>query len=178
MLPPQQPEPEHQSWNLGLKAGVLLPGSVYIEEADQSFDTSTGPLFVATLDAMVATKLSIGAFLLHARPSVTVAGTSYDANVTTLGGTIKGRFGRPDGIQFRPGIAFGYQTISSSDSDAVDAVKGFDIAAIAELSIPTGGSLRIPIELSFISQPTGGNDDTEVTFSPIFYLAGGIEFGG
>ncbi len=177
---PQPPaeEPE-QSWDLALKAGVLLPGSVYVEVADQSFDTSTGPLLVASLDAMVARRLSLGAFLQHARPTVTILGDDYGAAITTFGGTIKGRFGQLDGIQFRPGLAIGYQIIASTGSSTtLEDVKGVDLGGLLEVSIPTGGAIRIPLELGFISQPAGGNSDTNVTFSPIFYLAGGVEFGG
>jgi hypothetical protein len=33
-------------------------------------------------------------------------------------------------------------------------------------------------ELGFITQPSGGNEDSDVTFGPIFYLAFGYQFGG
>ena len=174
-VPPPAEEPATQSWNLGIKAGFLAPGSVYVEEVDEDFDLNAGPLLLATFDAMVAPKLSIGVFLLHARPTVTVFDEDYDANITTFGGTIKGRFGGADALQVRPGLAVGYQLISSDEG--VDDVKGLDVGGLVELSIPAG-SIRVPIELGFISQPAGGNDDSDVTFSPIFYLAGGIEFGG
>ncbi len=174
--PPAEPT---ESWDLALKAGVLMPGSVYVEIADRDFDTSAGPLFLASVDAVVAPKLSLGAFLLHARPSVTVLGDDYGGTITTFGATIKGRFGKPGAIQFRPGIALGYQLIGSSESNSgLDDVKGFDVGGLFEVSIPTGGSLRVPLEVGFISQPAGGNSDTDLTFSPIFYLAAGIEFGG
>ncbi|MEZ4225335.1 MAG: hypothetical protein R3B13_30570 [Polyangiaceae bacterium] len=167
---------EEESWNVGVKAGVLTAGSVYVEVADRSFDTSAGLLLLANVDAMVGKRLSMGAFVLNAHPSVTVLGTDYDATITTLGGTIKGRFGPSGGVSIRPGIAFGYQLISG-DGPATDDVKGFDIGAVLEIAIPVGG-LRVPLEVGFISQPAGGNDATDLTFAPIPYLAGGVEFGG
>ena len=33
-------------------------------------------------------------------------------------------------------------------------------------------------EVGFISQPAGGADDYDLTFGPIFYIAGGASFGG
>jgi hypothetical protein len=148
-----QPQPGYapppdtsESWDLGLKAGALLPGSVYVEIADRDFDTALGPLFMVSADAVVAPKLSLGAFLLHARPSVTILGDDYGGSITTFGATIKGRFGKPDAIQFRPGIAIGYQLISSDNSNLSD-VKGLDVGALFEVSIPTGGSLRVPLEV-------------------------------
>ncbi|MCA9597771.1 MAG: hypothetical protein KC776_30875 [Myxococcales bacterium] len=177
----QQPyaAPTDPTWSLGLKAGVLVPGSVYVKELDRNLDTSMGPLALASIDGIVAPKLSLGAFLLHARPSLDVGGDDLSTAITTLGATIKARFGDPQAIQFRPGIAFGYQLIDLTEGDDdFDVIKGFDIGGLFEVSIPTGSSLRVPIELGFISQPVGGNDQTDVTFSPIFYLAAGVEFGG
>jgi hypothetical protein len=167
---------DEESWNLGLKAGLLASGSVYVEIADRSFDTSAGPLLLLSADAVVAKRFSLGVFLLNAHPSVTVLGTDYDTSITTMGTTLKGRFGPSGGVSIRPGMAFGYQRLSS-DATSADDVQGLDLGVLVEVSIPTG-SVRIPLEFGIISQPVGGNDDTEITFAPIFYLAGGVEFGG
>lgn len=161
-----------QTWNAGIKAGVLFPGEVFIEAADAWLDTETGWMINITADFMVAPKLSIGGFLLHS--STTDATFGESANVNTFGGTIKGRFKTANGIQFRPGVALGYQLTSGNE---FEEVTGFGIGALLEVAFPIGGGRRITGEFSFISQPSGGNDDTEVTFPPIFYLAIGIEFG-
>ncbi len=169
-------ESDDENWSVGLKAGALMGGSVYVERFDESFDSNPGALFLVTLDAVVGRRISLGAFLLHARPSVTVLDTDYDTPITTVGATIKGRFGPSGGVSIRPGIALGYQRMTIEGQDT-DEVKGLDLGAMLEVSIPAGG-VRIPFEVGIISQPVGGNDDSEVTFAPIPYLAGGVEFGG
>jgi hypothetical protein len=161
-----------RSWQVGAKAGVLLPGSVYIEAFDQSVGTELGMVAELTADATVAPKLTIGGFFLLARTTDEIAGEG--ARVTTLGGTIKGRF-QAGKMELRPGAAIGYQLING---DAFREVKGFDVAAILEAAYPLAANRALLFELSFISQPSGGNDDSDVTFSPILFLAAGYEFGG
>jgi hypothetical protein len=163
-----------QSFNVGLKAGVLFPGTVDVEGVD--LDLEAGPLFHASVDLVVAPKLSLGAFLLFARTQP--EDIDRDVSILTLGATIKGRFiGGPGELQLRPGIMLGYQKISVENVS--DDSTGMDVGAVAELSIPFGGGFTAAlIELGFITQPVGGNDDAEITFGPIFFLTGGIEFGG
>ena len=166
---------QEQTWNFTFKGGLLLPGSVTVEGYD--FDTGTGWLLNAHFDGYVAPKLSIGAFLMLAGPSVTVYGDDYGANITTIGATLKGRFTTQSGLQLRPGIAFGYQ-MTSSDAYS-DNVTGLDVGGFLEVAKPLkGGKNALVGELGFMTQPSGGNEDADVTWGPIFYLAFGYEFGG
>ncbi len=168
---------QEQKWNFTFKGGLLMPGGVTIDPPGWSFDTGMGWLVNAYFDAMVAPKLSIGAFLMLAGPSVTVLGDDYGVTVTTLGATVKGRFTLQNGMQLRPGFALGYQMIST---DAVDeGTNGFDVGGLFEVVKPlAGGKNALVGELGFITQPSGGNEDSDVTFGPIFYLAFGYQFGG
>ena len=161
-------------WNVNLKAGVLTAGEVYIEEADTTIDTEAGFLGQVDLDAYVAPMLSLGVFVLIATTEESESGE--EGTVTTIGGTLKGRFGG-DRFEIRPGVAFGYQQIDV-DVSGVKDTKGFDVAAVLEFAYYTSKKMAIVGELSFISQPAGGNDDSDVTFAPIMYFAGGVEFGG
>lgn len=166
---------QDQKWNFTFKGGLMMPGSVDVEGYE--FDTGTGWLLNAYFDAYVAPKLSIGAFLMLAGPSVTVTGDDYGVNITTIGATLKGRFTLQNGLQLRPGIAFGYQ-MTSSDA-YTDNVTGLDVGGIFEIAKPLkGGKNALVGELGFITQPSGGNEDADVTWGPIFYLAFGYEFGG
>jgi hypothetical protein len=168
---------QEQKWNFTFKGGLLMPGSVTIDPPGWDFDTGAGWLFNANFDAMVAPKLSFGGFLMLSGPSVTLLGDDYGVTVTTLGATIKGRFNLQNGMQLRPGLAIGYQ-MTSSDA-YTDNVKGLGIGGIFEVVKPLANSKNALVgELGFITQPSGGNSDVDVTFGPIFYLAFGYEFGG
>ncbi len=67
-----------------------------------------------------------------------------------------------------------------TSSDAYDDnVTGLDVGGIFEIAKPLkGGKNALVGELGFITQPSGGNEDADVTWGPIFYLAFGYEFGG
>jgi len=168
---------QEQKWNFTFKGGLLMPGAVTIDPPGWDFDTGIGWLANAYFDAMVAPKLSFGGFVLLSGPSVTVLGDDYGVTVTTLGATVKGRFTLGNGMQLRPGLAIGYQMIST---DAVDeGTKGLDVGGIFEIVKPLANSKNALVgEIGFITQPSGGNEDVDVTFGPIFYLLFGYEFGG
>jgi len=168
---------QEQKWNFTFKGGLLLPGGVTIDPPGWSFDTGAGWLVNGYFDAIVAPKLAIGAFRMLAVPSVTVLGDDYGVTVTTLGATMKGRFTLQNGMQLRPGLAIGYQMIST---DAVDeGTNGLGIGGLFEVVKPLANSKNALVgEVGFITQPSGGNEDSDVTFGPIFYLAFGYQFGG
>ncbi len=166
---------QEQTWNFTFKGGLLMPGTVTVSPPGWDLDTNMGWILNAYYDAMVAPKLSIGGFLV-------LAGTSVDeadegAMITTLGATIKGRFTLQNGMQLRPGLALGYQMTSSDAFD--DGLKGLDVGGIFEVVKPLANSTNALVgELGFITQPSGGNDDADVTWGPMFYFAFGYQFGG
>lgn len=169
---------QEQKWDFTFKGGLLMPGGVTIDPPGWSFDTGTGWLVNAYFDAMVAPKLSIGAFLMLAGPSVTVLGDDYGVTVTTLGATMKGRFTLQNGMQLRPGLAIGYQMINT-DAPGAEGTKGLGVGGLFEVVKPLANVKNALVgELGFITQPSGGNSDVDVTFGPIFYLAFGYQFGG
>lgn len=153
----------------------MLGGSIYIEEFDDSFDTEAGGLFLARIQGFVGPKISVGAQALLAYPTLTVGGSDFDLSLMNFAPTLSAHFGS-DALMISPGVAFAYQTISTDDLDST--VEGFSPGAFIELSFPFSKAVRGAAEAGFISQPSGGNEDTEVTFGPIFYLAVGLSVGG
>lgn len=164
--------PAEKRWWLGAKAGFLLPGTVTIDGTD--FDSDSGLLANITLDGVVAPRLCLGGFLLYGSSGLE---GEVDATVITVGGTIKGRF--PAGnMEIRPGIVLGYQTITGEAFEDSDDSTGIDVGGTVELAVPISPKSDFLGEIGFVSQPGGGNEDSEITFGPIFYIAGGASFGG
>jgi len=50
-----------------------------------------------------------------------------------------------------------------------------DISCI-ELQYLIGSDYTVFGDFGFLTQPTGGNDVADITWAPIFYIAGGICF--
>jgi hypothetical protein len=148
--------------------GYLNGGDVAVE--DDEVETDGGPLVSLAVDSIVSPRMSLGLFAI----ATSLDAGDSTARITTLGGTIKARFGAPTGTQVRVGVALGYQRITIEDAD-IEAIQGFDIAPIVEVAFPTSKSMRVVLQASALSQPAGGNSDVEVTFAPMGYLAALVE---
>ncbi len=159
-----------KSWTASVKGGLLFPGEVYFAEYDAYADTNSGPLLIGQVDALLGPKFSAGAVLLLAFTGI----DQGSARITTIGPTLKARFAF-DRFELRPGLVLGYQMITPEEGDGS---QGFDAGLLVEGVFSPGGTLHGAVELGFITQPAGGNDATDLTFGPIVYVAGGIEFGG
>jgi hypothetical protein len=160
-----------QNWNMNIKGGVMLPGTVSIEGVE--FDTETGWIINTAYDAMVAEKLSMGGYFFYS--GVTAEYNGEGANIMAIGGTIKGRFPMRGGNQIRAGIILAYQMTSG---DVFDDVEGLNVGFTGEFIFPLKNKKAVVTEIGFTTQPAGGNADADVTWAPIFYLTVGYEFGG
>ena len=160
-----------QNWNMNIKGGMMLPGTVTIEGVD--FDTESGWIINTAYDAMVAEKLSMGGYFFYS--GITAEYNGEGANIMAIGGTLKGRFKMRGGNQIRPGIIFAYQMTSG---DVFDDVEGLNVGFTGEFVLPLKNNNAVVAEVGFTTQPAGGNADADVTWAPIFYLTVGYEFGG
>jgi hypothetical protein len=65
----------------------------------------------------------------------------------------------------------------TSGLERMDNVSAFGIGPSIEVQFATGSVVAPHVEIDFLSQPAGGNDYTDITFSPIFYLGAGCSLG-
>lgn len=165
---------QEQSWNWNFKGGIMLPGTVTIEGFGDA-DTELGWIVNTAFDALVAEKFSMGGYLFYSGITEAESGESYGANVLSIGGALRGRFKLQGGIQLRPGIVLAYQ---STTGDAFDDLTGLNIGLSFDVVFPLKGFNAIVGELGFMTQPSGGNEDVNVTWAPIFYITVGYEIGG
>jgi hypothetical protein len=162
---------QSQSWNFNIKGGMLMPGTVSVEGFE--VDTDMGWIANAAFDALLAEKISMGGYFFYAGTSAEESDET--ANIMTIGGTIKARFTLQGGTQIRPGVILAYQMTTG---EAFDDVNGLNVGFTGEVAFPLKNKNAIVTEIGFTSQPSGGNEDAEVTWAPIFYLTVGYEFGG
>lgn len=164
------------SFTANIKGGLLLPSSGAVEVADFGWqlDTKISPLLKADLDAILIPKLSMGVYVLFT--PMGVEDSDEKANLFSFGGTIKPRFMLANGLQLRPGLAIGYNAMSFTAFD--DKGKGLNVGFQFEASKKVNDKFGVVGEFGFITQPVGGVQDvTDITYSPIFYICLGIEFG-
>lgn len=164
------------SFTANVKGGLLLASNDNIEvsDFDMTLDSKTSPFLKADLDAILMPKLSMGVYALFT--PIGIKDSDSKGNLFSFGGTIKPRFTLSSGLQVRPGIAIGYNSLTSEDFD--DPSKGLNVGFQLELAKKVNDKLGIVGEFGFITQPVGGiKDVTDITYAPIFYLCLGIEFG-
>lgn len=161
-----------RSWALSAAAGVAFPGTITVESTD--LDTKTGFDLRAAADFFVVPKLSLGVYVQ--RTSTSLEDRDYDVAVTGLGGTIVGHFGAANQGHLRAGLGIAYQ-IDTVDLPGARDAKGLGLSPFIGYVQPLQGGASIFGQLGFITQPTGGNSDVDVTWGPIFTLQLGAEFG-
>jgi hypothetical protein len=157
-----------ESWRIGIVAGLLTGGDVYID--GHHADSDAGFMLQGTWDSLIAAGFSVGLYGLLASSEV----KNDEVRLYSLGATLKKGFGDRAGMQFRLGLNLGYQILSPDDGHST---KGLNVGGQAEVALPIGSRLNLLAQLGFISQPAGGNDDADVTFAPILYVGAGLEFG-
>jgi hypothetical protein len=162
---------QEKTTEFGVTGGLLLAGEVYLAEFDTWLDSDTSFLARLTYDSYQIPSLGFGGFLNFA--SVGVEGES--GTMVTIGGAIKPRWyvGAAKDQKIDVGLGIGYRSLSS-DSFSED-VSGLALNLSAEYMKPFGDRQLI-VDIGFITQPTGGNDATDVTWPPIWYLTAGIAF--
>ena len=179
-----QDQSEFKPFDFGISVGMLMPGEIGIARVGD-IATSSSPIFKAHFDAYLIEKLSMGLFASYLTmtmdhfkgSSETIPDAYNSATGFEVGFTIKPCFKLNEGLTMKPGVECGYRNISPEVLEDVEggAVDGFALGANVEFKFKTGGVSPF-IMPGFISQPAGGNDFSDVTWAPIFYVAGGIEF--
>ncbi len=164
------------SFAVNFKGGLLFGSNdnISVSDFDLTLDSKTSPFIKADLDGILIPKLSMGVYALFT--SIGIKGFDSPGNLLSFGGTIKPRFTLASGMQIRPGLAIGYNHLTSDEF--LDASKGLNVGGQLELAKKVNDKLIVVGEFGFISQPVGGiKDVTDITFAPIFYFCLGIEFG-
>lgn len=165
------------SWGVALKGALLTEGEVRLDGDDfeAKMQTETAILGVVEAHRWVAEGFGIGVYGAFATLSVEDTDDG-EATLRVVGATLKTRFDMGDATELRLGVNIGYQQVEPEDSDS-DEINGLGVGATADLVFGTA-STRFLGTVGFLSQPSGGNDDIELTFEPIWYFGAGVEFGG
>ena len=159
-----------KKWHVSGKLGLSLGGDVNIDPPDRDFEVDSHMQFSGDVDAMVAEKLSVGGRFKLSFPEVGDEGET----LLGIGPTIKAHFQPHEKLKVSPGIAILYHNLSSVAGG--DNVTGLGTEFFAEVGTPITKDLDLIGEFGFNAQPTGGNNDVDVTWAPMFYLVFGVRY--
>ncbi|MCB0278435.1 MAG: hypothetical protein KDD94_02980 [Calditrichaeota bacterium] len=156
---------EDREMDIGLTAAYWLEGDADIDGFTATKDGSF--MFRGFIDGYLMPKFAMGAYI-NVTP---YSQEGIDFTGLEFGMAIKPRFILSNGkAAIKPGLNIGYRSISS---DFFDTVSGLGVNLSIEYQIMTDANI-FHIEGGFLSQPAGGNDDSDVTWAPVFYVGGGI----
>ncbi len=195
----QQP---FKPYEIGISAGAVLPGSIWLSMVHDNVITSISPMVKVSCDAYLVPKLAIGVYGSavfatmdrleepdqHCAAADSVLDRYRHVTAYEIGGAIKPCFRAGERVVIKPGLEFGYRRMSSdlevsyyygyygSETVRFGQAHGLGLNGSLEVIMRTGGPVSPSVTLGMMSQPVGGNEDTEVSFAPVLYLCGGVSF--
>lgn len=157
---------------LGVKAGLITGGEFWVEDYPYDMETDMSFSFGSYLDHKLGEKITGGLYLDAHNFSV------YEENklFMDMGITIKALIGSSKSkLTIKPGIGFGYGMLGELKPLA-DASNYFMLRAACEAVFSTPGNISWLGEVGIMGAATGGNDDADMGFGPMFLIRGGMAF--
>jgi len=172
---------ENRSHDIGLYGGVLFPGTISIDSdvASIDVDSEMGFTLKGYFDQFVLPMFAVGVYGQYSSTTLTYGDLEVSADMYEFGLTFKPKFMITPTSAIKPGLEIGYRK-STRESFAPDDIltdaDGLALNMSAEVQFMLDNGYIFGITLGFITQPTGGNEEADVTWAPIFYALAGIVF--
>lgn len=158
--------------DIGIGLGYLFEGEAYFAFPDVYSGTAGSVFLRFFYDHYFSEKITAGGYVQFAP---TAEFFRFDnASMIELGLAFKPRFILADQFALKPGFNVGYRKFSS-DNDFVDS-NGLATNLSIELQYDWQRTFIPFFELGFLAQPAGGNDFTDITFGPKWYIMVGADF--
>ncbi|MFZ2905787.1 MAG: hypothetical protein WAZ98_06265 [Cyclobacteriaceae bacterium] len=159
-----------------ISVGYMFEGEGYAAYFDQYFSVGETILIRSEFDhyfSAMGNRFGFGAYYMLGFPYY-----SYVYEVVTMhefGLVLKGRLNAGEKLLIKPGIYTGYRSYSGGEYTTVGPGTGFGLNASLAFQFQTNG-IKPFIDLGIMTQPAGGNDETDITYSPTFQINFGITF--
>lgn len=172
---------EDKEYDIGIGTGVWLSGNAYVSLLDEDIEKEDTFFLRSFIDYYLIPELAIGGYINYSdvefkeSKSISFVGSDkvYEipesgVSMIEFGATIKPRFILSPRMAVKPGFNVGQRRFIS-DSDFMES-KGLGLNGSCEIQYLFSERMTFFGEIGFLMQPWGGNEDTDITFSPIFYL--------
>jgi len=168
-----------KKFDFGIAPGVLFSGDIYISLYGEKVNQNSSFLIRTYADAFVIPQISFGLYFnyttLNLAKDIDIFGEKIERTGTPIweiGASIKPRFILSEKFALKPGFNIGHRQFAGEND--FTTWQGLALNASCELQYSLPGQVNIFAETGFLYQPYGGNEDTDITFDPIFYLVFGI----
>jgi hypothetical protein len=168
---------QNRTRDIGLFGGVLLPGTISIEDVD--VDTEMGFTLKAYFDQFVSPMFAVGVYGQYCNTTLTYGDLEAGADMYEFGLSFKPKFMISPDAALKPGLEIGYrkssrESLAPGDTDT--DVDGLAVNFAAELQFILSNDYVLGLTFGFIAQPAGGSENADVTWAPIWYAMAGIVF--
>jgi hypothetical protein len=170
---------EDKKIEFGLAPGLLFSGDVYISLLGGKVTQQSNFLLRSYVDAYVIPQIAFGLYFnyssLNLENDLEIFGKEIKKSGTSIigvGGTIKPKFIISPTVAIKPGFSIGHRQFFGDNE--FSKWKGLGLNGSCEIQYLLPNQLVLFGETGFLYQPYGGNEDTDVTFDPIFYFVLGI----
>lgn len=159
----------------GFSVGLLAGGDIYVSELDQNFDLESGVSLYGFYDFFITEKFAIGGNVSVAFPFLELLDDNVNFYEFAL--ALKPKFSLSDKVSYKPGFNLGYRLITAEDLDEEGGtIQGLGLNLTNELQIHVSEQFTPFLDVGFISQAAGGNEEYNVTFSPLIVIRVGVVF--
>jgi len=151
---------------LNFSLGYLFEGEVYLAYPNQYASAGETLLFKVDYAAFVSDFIGLGGYFSYGNPYY----DGYDAiSMAEVGFVCKARFRAGEKFLLKIPVYVGYRSYGKQ------AGKGLAVNLSGVLEYQ-GGNFKPFLDVGFLAQPIGGNDYTDVTFSPVVQASVGVSF--
>ena len=154
--------------------GYMFEGELYAAEIDQYFSVGETVLIRGEFNHFLIDRFGIGAYYTLGFPFY-----SYfyeEVTMHEVGVVFKGRLNANDKFQIKPGLYAGYRAYSGEEFLGVGPGTGFGLNVTAAFQYQLNEKIKPFIDLGIMTQPAGGNDESDITYGPTFQMSFGITF--
>ncbi len=170
-----------KKYEFGVASGFLLSGDVYVSLYGDNVRQNSNFFIRGYADAYIIPQLAFGLYFnyttLNLEKDIEIFGKKIKKSGTPIweiGASIKPRFILSERAAIKPGFNIGRRRFSGEND--FSKWNGLALNGSCEIQYRLSNNLLIFGETGFLYQPYGGNVDTDITFSPIFYFIFGIVF--
>jgi hypothetical protein len=159
---------------LSVSVGYMFEGEIWADDLGAYFSVGETVLIRGEYNYFVATPFGIGFYYTLGFPYY-----SYfyeEVTMHEVGLVFKGRIPAGNMVVIKPGLYAGYRAYTGGLDAGYDPGTGFGLNGTVAFQFMPSAKIKPFIDMGIMSQPAGGNDLTDITYSPTFQVNVGITF--
>lgn len=157
-----------------VSVGYMFEGEIWADDVDAYFSVGETVLIRGEYNYFVANPFGLGVYYTLGFPYY-----SYfyeEVTMHEVGLVLKGRIPAGEKLVIKPGVYAGYRAYTGGLDAGEEPGSGFGLNATVAFQFQLSAKIKPFIDMGIMTQPAGGNDVTDITYSPTFQISLGVTF--